>query len=186
MNWRTFAKRRGRLFVAWGATLWYLFVALGVPVDTAAMKDVSRPFPCMFSRCGCCDAEQCYRHCCCHTAHERLAFAAKHGVTPPEELIAAAANESLTIDDSARDCCTKSQSPKVKVCCAPIGATQVVIHEAMKCRGLATDWLHSGAAIPAVVCEFVVFSPRVALSPIVSHFGASPVYAPDSPPPRLG
>ncbi len=166
--------------------LWYLFVALGVPVDAVAMKDVSRPFPCMFSRCGCCDAEQCYRHCCCHTARERLAFAAKHGVTPPKELIAAVAEESLAIDASARGCCSQSPTGNLTKNVAPVGATQIVIHEAMKCRGLATDWLHGGAAIPAVICEFVVFSSRVDTAPIVSQSCESPAYAPDSPPPRLG
>jgi len=166
--------------------LWYLFVALGVPVNAVAMKDMSRPFPCMFSRCGCCDAEQCYRHCCCHTARERLAFATKHGVTPPKELMAAAAEESLAIDDTVRACCSQSPSCQATKAVDPACANQVVIHEAMKCRGLATDWLHSGAAIPAVVCEFAVFSPRVDIAPIVSHFCESPAYAPDSPPPRLG
>lgn len=40
-------------------------------------------FPCEHSTCGCADAEQCWRSCCCSTLTQRLAWAEREGVTPP-------------------------------------------------------------------------------------------------------
>ena len=87
--------RRRRL--AWILLVGYGLVASGfsLPVGVSthaaahtpagkrlAVKDRSRPFPCMDKPCGCASAEQCFANCCCNSAHERLAWARSHRVEP--------------------------------------------------------------------------------------------------------
>lgn len=40
-------------------------------------------YPCENCGCGCASATECWTHCCCHTAHERLVWALENGVLPP-------------------------------------------------------------------------------------------------------
>src|ERR1700682_5343566 len=68
--------------MAYLATLW------GYPV--APIQNTSGiPFPCQGHHCGCQSAEQCWKHCCCYTHTERLAWAQQHGVEIPAEYRAA-------------------------------------------------------------------------------------------------
>lgn len=92
----------------------YLVIATGVPLPMAATveKDLSQPFPCMNSPCGCQNAEQCWRSCCCHTPAERLAWAKAHGIAPPACLIAAAKGAAES-ESQASSCCAKKAE-----CCA--------------------------------------------------------------------
>jgi hypothetical protein len=46
-------------------------------------KDLGQPFPCRNHPCGCQNAEQCWRNCCCFTPEEKLAWAEVHGIVPP-------------------------------------------------------------------------------------------------------
>ena len=62
---------------------------------TSTAKDKSKPFPCMNSPCGCRDADQCWRHCCCHSLAERLAWVRENHVEPPDEVIAEAKAEGI-------------------------------------------------------------------------------------------
>jgi hypothetical protein len=43
-------------------------------------------FPCEACGCGCASAHECWTACCCHTPVERLAWAIREGVQPPEGL----------------------------------------------------------------------------------------------------
>lgn len=87
--------RRRRL--AWILLVGYGLVASGLPLPVGvsthaaahtpagkrlAVKDRSRPFPCMDKPCGCASAEQCFANCCCSTPRERLAWARSHRVEP--------------------------------------------------------------------------------------------------------
>jgi hypothetical protein len=63
---------------------------LPVPVASMPEKDRSQPFPCQDHPCGCRNAEQCWRSCCCFTRSQKLAWARKRGITPPMELLARA------------------------------------------------------------------------------------------------
>jgi len=40
-------------------------------------------YPCEDCGCGCASATECWAHCCCHSAHERLVWALENGVMPP-------------------------------------------------------------------------------------------------------
>lgn len=98
----------------------YLVIAAGVPLPMAATveKDLSQPFPCMNSPCGCQNAEQCWRSCCCHTPAERLAWAKAHGIAPPACLIAADMDEAES-ESHASSCGVKkakccAQGPRVE------------------------------------------------------------------------
>ena len=98
----------------------YLLAATGVPVPVllpavaSAGKDRSQPFPCMDNPCGCKDALQCWRSCCCTTPAERLAWARKHGVTPPVEVAAA---DSAANKPPAHSCCAAKHRPAARPCC---------------------------------------------------------------------
>src|SRR5918994_3191755 len=59
------------------------------PVRGPGGKDLSQPFPCMHSVCGCQDAAACWQGCCCHTNREKVAWAEANGVTPPDYVVAA-------------------------------------------------------------------------------------------------
>jgi hypothetical protein len=93
-------KRRG--FVAALLIVNQFAIASGLPlpafaaaVNGAAKKDLSKPFPCMNRPCGCKNADQCWRSCCCFTMRERLAWAEANGVEPPDFVREAAAREAL-------------------------------------------------------------------------------------------
>jgi hypothetical protein len=62
----------------------YSALVFGLPVPAAPRKASDQPFPCQDNPCGCASAEQCWRSCCCTTAEQRFAWAAEHGVTPPD------------------------------------------------------------------------------------------------------
>lgn len=65
--------------------------SMPLPVGTTRIshKAGSQPFPCQDSPCGCKTAEQCWTNCCCTTPAQRLAWARKNGVTPPQYAIVA-------------------------------------------------------------------------------------------------
>ena len=73
------------------ATAWIVLASLvpvmiPIPVPSVSLLQqgqLSQPYPCQASKCGCRSAEQCWTSCCCHTPAERFAWAKKHGVTPP-------------------------------------------------------------------------------------------------------
>lgn len=78
-------------------------------------KDRSEPFPCQNRPCGCTSAEQCWKQCCCFTNAEKVVWAKKNCVTPPQFVVDAALAESstLVVEDEAsskKPCphCTKS------------------------------------------------------------------------------
>src|SRR5437764_8818198 len=75
--------RLGRRLCAGVVLVAYLLTAGGVPLPLPPEKDLSQPFPCQDHACGCRSAEECWRHCCCYTPEEKLAWARAHGIEPP-------------------------------------------------------------------------------------------------------
>ena len=59
-----------------------------MPLPKSCPKDKSIAYPCMDHVCGCMNAEQCWRGCCCFTRDEKLAWAKENGVTPPAFVLA--------------------------------------------------------------------------------------------------
>ncbi|HJT78443.1 MAG TPA: hypothetical protein VJ739_14665, partial [Gemmataceae bacterium] len=127
--------------------------------------------------CGCQSAEQCWRHCCCYTPEEKLAWAHAHGIEPPayaERPAAPVCRHCAGHDDA---CCHKGHHP------APGG--WLVGVRALECRGTSTLWLSTGAVLPTV--PGVAWNPWLLPADSLSY-PDSPVlalsFSPPDPPPR--
>jgi hypothetical protein len=77
--WNSFPRRAGAL----GCWLLWLAMVIGMPQLQGRPKDRSVPYPCMDHACGCRDAEECWRHCCCLSREQKWAWAQEHQVEPP-------------------------------------------------------------------------------------------------------
>lgn len=65
----------------------------GYAVVPMPFKDLSVPFPCMHSRCGCPDAATCWNSCRCLTASQKVAWAEANDVSVPDFVLAQAIAE---------------------------------------------------------------------------------------------
>ncbi len=140
--WRRFRRgslRHGLRLCAVGSALVYLIVALGIPLPLSlsratAEKDLSEPFPCMESACGCCTARDCWLHCCCHTMAERLQWAHEHHVRPPDYALAAARAQGLEwSDDAEAGECGHQKCNRSGGCCSPSPRPSPFKGEGEKC-----------------------------------------------------
>jgi hypothetical protein len=89
----------------------YLALTMGVSLPSAPQKDFSRPFPCMDRACGCRDAAQCWKGCCCFSDHEKLAWAAAHQIEVPAFVVRRAVATAAKIgrngdSEPSTACCT--------------------------------------------------------------------------------
>jgi len=173
--WRRHGYRLCRGLVLWA----FVLSAVGVPFPTGVAKDRSVPFPCQGKACGCRTAEECWRHCCCNTPEQRLAWARARGVTPPPYAVLDAAKgwdtrpkqrhvpSSLpgcalcaaeTPRETERACCTRScapSSPGCSACSKPEANTTRAVTwgstlSALKCRGTSVWWQQTGSIPPPV------------------------------------
>lgn len=186
-----------RRAIVLGSLLAIVAATIGVPIVRPVRgpggKDVSRPFPCMESACGCMDAEACWQSCCCHTHAERLAWARKHLVTPPEFVVDAAPQQRVE-RPAAGACCSTT-------CCESAGKLadehgQATVEDHWKfsfvpalssrcCHGLPHLWLILSSALPPPknaawqpdepICEPLFLAEALA---------ASTCDAPPTPPPN--
>jgi len=153
-TWRARRLGAGLTLVAYVATI------IGLPLTAPADKDRSRPFPCQNRPCGCRSAEECWRHCCCFSAEERLAWAAAHDVEPPE--YAERPKASSEHSPSCQRCESHNESHAAHVTRSSSSHRphhdavtakrntrgSVVAWAALRCRGLSTLWVNSGAVLP--------------------------------------
>jgi len=156
--------RRSRLFrllfrrgVAIASLLALAATTVGIPVVQRVTgpggKDISQPFPCMDSHCGCMNATACWQGCCCHTNREKLAWARKHGVTPPKYVVAAAIKERAPVSTASccsTNCCNESEDRPEDVDAANESwqLSFVPAIAARCCHGLPQLWLILSAALP--------------------------------------
>lgn len=190
-------RRFARPATVWTATIAYVVVVSGVPIPLGSLtsdKDRSEPFPCMNSRCGCQNADQCWRNCCCHSVAERLAWARSNGVSAPDYL-----SESVTADGhnssceaeahkhcdscgSKGNCChADDHEPQV----ANEGSGSVVLIRALACRGASLIWLSVGIAIPIQQIDVPVqLAVTGWLQPLANQAAKSVTASPPIPPPR--
>src|SRR5438132_2822470 len=61
----------------------YIATAIGFPMRVFQAKDGSQPFICQNHVCRCHNAQDCWQHCCCYSAQEKLAWAQEQHVEPP-------------------------------------------------------------------------------------------------------
>ncbi|MHC2069025.1 hypothetical protein ACYFX5_16265 [Bremerella sp. T1] len=86
--------------------LWGAGITLSVP----SFKDTSVPFMCQDHACTCRNAGNCWNHCCCFSRTEKLAWAQKNQVEPPEYFLA---EVRASIDTSSEFCGKKDLKPDV-------------------------------------------------------------------------
>jgi len=164
--------RRWRPACAAASAAFYLVLVLGVPLPLPgqmAAKDTSEPFPCMDCACGCRNAEQCWRHCCCHTLAQRLAWAREHNVRPPEYVLAQAKAEGIDWEAVGNESCSAKSGEKCCCCCqhgivaspqpshSGKGGDQspprqssgaVVLIQALGCRGIGLNSTAGAISLP--------------------------------------
>ncbi|HQR07983.1 MAG TPA: hypothetical protein PLN21_14240 [Gemmatales bacterium] len=127
-----------------------LFLIVGIPIPHSRQKDKSVAYPCMDHACGCMNAEQCWRGCCCYTREEKLAWAKENGVTPPAFVLAQSEEEPKSCCSAHKachessSCCEGGKKTATKTCCKSHAEEQVdeevhftwlVTMQAMKCHG---------------------------------------------------
>lgn len=108
------------------------------PFDATTAKDLSNPFPCQHSRCGCTDAESCWKSCCCHTKKEQIDWYAKRDLQRPQDAI----DEDLLCEDEFSqenlkhsNCCSQPTQRNEKSLSSVVFVDQ---DEAKRCGGLLT------------------------------------------------
>jgi hypothetical protein len=196
--WRPIPRR----LIAAGALLAYLAATIGLPFPPPLIvKDGGKPFPCQGHACGCQTAEDCWRHCCCHTPEERWAWAEENHVQPPEYAEKPTAkgwrttplrevDENQTTASAPCPCCNgdgacpachaASSNPRRP---APLWGSTV---SPLRCQGLTTQWVTTGV-VPAEPPTFVPRPEPAATGRLFpAAFSARRVtQSPPSPPPRL-
>jgi hypothetical protein len=184
-RWHTFWRSLRRRLIASIVLLAYLAATIGFPLSAPAGKDHRQRYPCENHPCGCRNAEDCWRHCCCTTPEERWAWARANGVEPPPYADRPASERQQTPPGRAhsrgkchRACCHNHQdkaecsaasqegcsSCHGKACSrnqdelaeaepddqSPLqgGVHWVSGIGSLKCRGVSTLWITSGAVLP--------------------------------------
>jgi len=79
-------------------------VVSGAPLPLAApvaksTAEAAERYPCEGCACGCSTASHCWSSCCCHTLPQRLAWARREGVRPPETALDDAERAGLDVRD---------------------------------------------------------------------------------------
>jgi hypothetical protein len=172
--WRSLARKPAAVI----ALLAYCVTALGLSVPLPTEKDHSRPYPCMGHACGCRSAEQCWRHCCCFSPEEKLAWAEAHGVSPPPYAEQPSAPGWQTVRrqdrEAGHDCaaCSPHLEANRLACCGGTASARPCSHPssrrpaegsrpqtpsrsgwvlsmaALRCQGLNPWWVGVGPATP--------------------------------------
>lgn len=160
------------------ATLVFVAQSLGLQIAPTAGKDLHVAFPCMHSRCGCQNAEQCWRGCCCQTLSERLAWAERNNVEPPRFVMQRATDverdasavggdhesKAKSCCRSKKACCEKTAAKpqpkvaKVKSCCSakqPASKTGKLV-EAFRCHGVGENWIGMVPGVAPVIAQHVI------------------------------
>jgi hypothetical protein len=188
-------KRRGARFVTRASLCWLVLVAfcanlVPLPMGTRIQSEsAGEQYPCQASLCGCKSAVQCWTSCCCHTPAERLAWAAKHNVTPPAYFANVLRMEKLNKASSQKQCCLVGHSKQKQPAIAKLETrkTRLVIGIlSAKCQGksslfTAIPWatLATKFVLPyAVVPNSSFATPR---SPSLHDV----LDRPPTPPPRI-
>ena len=176
-----------------------LFGVAPVPVFSPRGKDLSKPFPCQDSPCGCATAEECWHHCCCHSNREKVAWAREHYVTPPDFVVAAAAEEEKA---EPRSCCHHNGCAKCaakaaadrdphdaaekQVKPASLRLTLVLVDAARRCHNLPQVWSFVAVGLPVRIGPAWSFDQtvvgRVIDAPVLRR-GVE--LSPPVPPPKL-
>jgi hypothetical protein len=202
-------RRLGHRLCTGLALVAYLLTASGVPLPLPADKDHSLPFPCQDHACGCRSAEECWRHCCCFSPEEKLAWARDHGVRPP-----AYAERPVVLGwNGPRQRALAEGRAHPAACCPHGGATaraeppccahapSATCHTAprppaprhgwlvgliaARCHGVSTAWVTCGSVLPPPPpLTWHPWSPLDATLSYADGLPLAPPSTPPDPPPR--
>ena len=142
------AGRTHRRFIAVLMMFAYLSSSVGAPLQLTSARRDSRPFPCQGHRCACQSADSCWGHCCCFTLSERLAWAKAHDIDPPADEVTGHDDDH---DRPSSPCCHKQDDDPdhtVTACDHKPDPSSSHGVRALKCHGLSTLWVASGAVVP--------------------------------------
>jgi len=126
--------------------------SIGLPLPASIVKSGGASFPCQHCACGCADADDCWRNCCCYTQTQKLAWAKRNGVKPPAFVVAAARQEAGAIAKRAPCCRARAAVGAESACCsrrqydkpgtadaASRGRRVVMLIQALRCRGIGVS-----------------------------------------------
>jgi hypothetical protein len=197
-RWRPRVSPRAIVALLLLASQAVLITGLPLPREPAtAGKDSAVPYPCMHRPCGCRTAEQCWTKCCCFTPRERLAWAKKNGVQPPDYAVLASNDDGLEppADEAgqADACClTQAESGHSELACCESHqedsqeGSPVIAISAWRCQGFGLSWLLAGAVPPPA--RDVDWSPELLPGdwlPISLITADTAFSSPPVPPPRV-
>lgn len=156
-RWSHLIRKQRRRLLAGVVLLAYLGAIFGFPAPAAQATDQSQPYPCQGHLCGCRNADDCWRHCCCHTPSERLQWAQAHHVEPPAALAADCGwrserlrDQQTTKSEPESSCCSACSEPAPRKSCGSSPSPKGVKlgMSAFRCRGLSTIWVSAGVVLP--------------------------------------
>ncbi|WP_425395482.1 hypothetical protein [Aeoliella sp.] len=121
MSWLYRQRRR----IATLLLIVFTAAATGVPLPVPRLASrLQERYPCENCGCGCNSATVCWTNCCCHTMAERLAWARREGVRPPQQALQLANAQGLDVrpwlesaPPQTTTCCTTPAPAKSKSCC---------------------------------------------------------------------
>lgn len=173
-------------------------MAFGVLVVPGGRRSAEL-YPCSGGNCGCVSAEQCWRHCCCMSLEQRIAWAKSHRVPVPDYV-----DEQSVCRESgglgSRSCCsgrkkggsqteyvtepTSHHPDHVLNSEKPADCPFVFISSVLRCRGLAS-WL-AFVALALQAANDWGFDADCSSSPlcIAARIYQTITLGPDPPPPR--
>lgn len=195
--------------IASGAPLPIGWVAASIAPTVGDPASAER-FPCEGCPCGCGTAEHCWAKCCCHTLPQRLAWARREGVRPPEAVLDQASGAGYDVTDwrpsevyrvrlpeavkaetfefDRLPSCCRARAAKPQAAEAPVeprATPGVSLMQALACQGLAEAWLSLGDAPQLSAIEVVVVealpTQRDFSAPLWCHVDE----APTPPPPEM-
>lgn len=141
-----------------------------VTEHTTVDKDRSQPFPCQHRPCGCRSADQCWKRCCCFTQAQKLAWAKRNGVTPPDFVRVADTDESRR---------TRSVNVSLKTPAAASRGTDELRNRTSSC--CAKSKSISTALEQRRTCDETDHDARIAALAIAQTRGRGPVAPRSSP-----
>ena len=181
---RAIARRAARASCVLAALAGYGIACFGIPIARPSGNDLSQPFACAHRACGCINAEDCWKDCCCFSREQKLAWAVEHGVSVP----------AWVLNEKPRSCCQPQavchSGPTAPSCCTkppqPKTTKWVLGMMARKCRGQGVDWLSAAAVLPAPPrVTWTHYSPCIGEAPTTNVVLPAFDLSPPTPPPRL-
>lgn len=178
------ARRLTSLFVLMGVCA--SLVPLPLFNESAGGKDLSTPFPCQHRACGCRNAEQCWKRCCCFSNSQKVAWARKQRLTPPDYVVAAARKEQPAALCDTKGCshCQKA-APALPSKPTAESRQTLVIALQQQCQGSAWFWNALPWCVPLPPISLALATPvATGREPVGHEAWDSLVRRPPVPPPR--